>query len=209
MSFRAIWIDEGSDADRAKLRAHDITEPFYSVRDPRVTLAYLDNVQSEGFDPGIYAAWNWPETGINPPYEGWTKGAAFATWLSKQLARIAPNAPSHFPTVCADIETHSVLFILGFLSQWRKHRAARVTDWTLEGFQGGLFSPIDTLKIAAANVRIIPQLYAGDMRPLAADRVALDLVAHSFPPARIFGFYDAAALPGRWEGYAFTQGRLP
>jgi hypothetical protein len=58
-------------------------------------------------------------------------------------------------------------------------------------------------------VRVIPQLYTGSMEPLAADRVALDLVLHSFRDERIFGFYDAAALPERWEGYAFTQGRLP
>jgi hypothetical protein len=63
--------------------------------------------------------------------------------------------------------------------------------------------------IATAHVGIVPQFYTGDMRPFAADRVVLDLVNHHFPSTRIWGFYDAAALPLDWQGYAFTQGRLP
>jgi hypothetical protein len=125
------------------------------------------------------------------------------------LERVAPFTNADFPRVCVDIETHDVAYILAFLKRWRELRPTRTTDWTLEPFQGGLFTPADAIHIAAANVRVIPQLYFGDMAPAAADRVALNLVLASFLPMRLFGFYDAAALPGRWEGYAFTQGRLP
>jgi hypothetical protein len=208
VSFRAIWIDAGNDADYAKLARYGIDRPYFDIRDPRVTQQYLLEVHARGFKPGVYAAWNWPEAGKTGP--------SFASWLSAALEAVAPSSASTFPTVCVDIELHSPAYVLAFLKRWRELRPARVTDWTLEGFQGGLFSPLDTLAIARANVRIIAQLYTGSMAPLAADRVALDLVLHSFPPARIFGFYDAATLtpepgaePSRWEGYAFTQGRLP
>jgi hypothetical protein len=102
-----------------------------------------------------------------------------------------------------------VPYILAFLKRWRAVRPARVTDWTLEAFQGGLFSPVDTLAIAAARVGIAPGFYEGDMTPLNAVDVVLDLCSHSFPPGRIVGMYDAARLPAEWSGYAFTQGRLP
>src|SRR4249920_1088062 len=198
--MRAVWTDAGNDADPVKLHTYGIDSPYFAVTDPRVTLAYLRSVQAAGFQPGVYAAWNW-QPGLGGP--------AFASWLSAQLERVAPDTSREFPKVCVDIETHDVAYIRAFLRRWRQLRPHRVTDWTLEGFQGGLFSPMDVIAIAAANVGVIPQLYGGAGGTIqfqrAADRVALDLVEHSFPPARIFGFYDAAALPERWEGYAFTQ----
>ena len=198
MANRAVWIDAGNDADYAKLRAHGIDSPYFDIRDSRVTRAYLEGVQAEGFAPGVYAAWNWYPT---------LGGAGFAVQLSGLLVGL--GAPPGFPKVCADIEIHDVGYILAFLKRWRKLRPMRVTDWTLEGFQGGLFTANDTLAIAAANVGVIPQTYTGSMEPQDVARVVLDLAFHSFPPARISPFYDAARLPAEWSGYAFAQGRLP
>jgi len=195
--MRAIWIDEGSDADYAKLRAHGmITSPYFSLRDPRVTRSYLDAVAAEGFTPGLFAAYNWYPT---------LDGAGFAEKCDAELKRIGWLNPP----LCADIETHDVVYILAFLKRWRELRPKRLTFWTLEGFQGGLFAPADVLAINAARVHVVPQHYTGDMRPLAADRIAIDLIARGFDILRLWGFYDAASLPGRWEGFAFTQGRLP
>jgi len=210
MSFRAIWVDEGNDADYAKLRANGITAPYYSVRDPRVTKAYLEAVRAQGFTPGIYAAWNWPETGIAPPYTGAAKGAAFATWVSRELQRIAPATAADFPLVCLNAETHDAPYLAAMLRQWRKHRQDRVTDWTLEGFQGGWIdaSPDLGAAVNASGVGVVPQFYRGNMSPLFAG-VILDLLTAGIPADRLMGFYDAADLPYRWHGYAFTQGRLP
>ncbi len=195
--MRAVWIDEGTDADRAKLRTHGITAPYFSVRDPRVTSDYLDAAATEGFRPGLYAAYNWYP---------WHDGVGFAEKCDAELRRIAWRGN---PPLCADIETHDVAYILAFLKRWRELRPKRLTYWTLEGFQGGLFSPANVSAINAASVGVVPQHYTGDMRPLAADRIAIDLIARGFHILRLWGFYDGAALPERWEGFVFTQGRLP
>lgn len=200
---RAIWIDEGNDADYERLRRHGIFSPCYSIRDPRVTKPYLIEVRERGFSPGIYAAWNWfPEL----------SGKGFARALSDALGRIAPNSAPGFPFVCADIETHSVAYLRDFLAEWRRLRRDRETDWTLEGYQGGLYSPEDVAAIEAADVRVCPQTYTGSMQPFDAVEVALDLTQgawRDFPRERIRLMYDAAHLPVNWQGSAFTQGRLP
>lgn len=204
---RAIWVDEGNDADYTKLRAYGITAPYYSIRDPRVTRGYLKTVQSLGFTPGVYAAWNWYAS----PNGGALAGAAFATQVSQQLDTIMEGvaSPPDFPLVQLDIETHALPYIFGALDQWRKHRPKRVTSWCLEGYQGGLFSPADAIHIAAKVNEVVPSAYAGDMTPFDAVDVFRNLVSHSFPPGIVSMFYDAAHLPAAWAGYAFTQGRLP
>jgi hypothetical protein len=207
---RAVWIDEGNDADYAKLRANDITEPFYSVRDPRVTKSYLEMVRGKGFAPGIYAAWNWPQTGVVPPYTGAAKGAQFATWVNGQLERIAPGTGPDFPAVCLNIETHDVPYILGAIQQWRKHRPKRITDFTLEGHQGGLFTGPQARAVAAKVRYIVPQCYDGNMtEDWDSWAIGLDLLEHGFPFGKVTPFLDAAHLDEWWEGYAFTAGRLP
>lgn len=196
--MKAVWVDAGNDANYDKLRAHGITEPYYSVADPRVTAAYLEDVRARGFTPGVYAAWNW--------YPG-LDGAGFAERLHAELLRI--NWLGN-PAVCADIETHDVTYILAFLKRWRQLRPTRRTDWTLEPWQGGLFTTQAIRDdIASAKVGIVPQYYGGSMEPYAPDRVLLDLLYWGLPLSRVFGMYDAARLVEGWEGYAFTAGRLP
>lgn len=198
--MRAVWVDEGNDADYAKLRRYGITSPYYAVRDPRVTLSYLRAVREQGFTPGVYVAPEW-----YPP----SSGPAFAERLHALLESRYPRTAPTFPKVCVDIETHDVGYIVTFLARWRELRPTRVTDWTLEPFQGGLFAPADVQAILAASVTVVPQLYFGDMTLVAGDRVAYDLIAYGFPYQSLLGFYDAAHLPAQWQGYAFTQGRLP
>jgi hypothetical protein len=197
-----VWVDAGNDPGYAKLKANRIDTAYFDVRDPRVTRTYLNDVRAKGYGVGIYAAWNWPEV----PQTGTT----FAQWLSTQLGRFGSSSAPTFPRVCADIETHDVSYVLAFLKRWRQLRPRRVTDWTLEGFQGGLFTPSDAALILEANVGVSPQLYNGDMTQawdsLAAAR---NLMTAGFPEGVVVPFYDAAHLPEWWEGYAFTQGRLP
>lgn len=194
--MRAVWVDEDSDANYDKLRAHGITAPYYSHRDTRVTASYLESVKAKGFAPGIFSAWNWFEDLTGPQY---------AEHLSNELKRInwKGNAP-----VLVDIETKDVAYILSFFKRWRELRPTRKTDWTLEGFQGGLFTGNSVGQIIGANVGVCPQLYAGNMTPLEHSPI-IDLLIQGFPGSRLFGVYDAARLPTRWRGYAFTSGRLP
>ena len=200
--MKAIWIDYGNDADALRLKGHGVEAPYYDIRDPRITKTYLQNVRAQGFKPGVYAAWAWPEVAHK-------SGAGFAEWVSDQLQRVAPGTGNDFPRVSLNIETHDVSYILAALKRWRELRPTRTTDWTLEGHQGGLFKPADVQAIVAANVEICPQAYTGDMRRYESDRVVLDLVKHGFPADRIHCFYDAAQVGHWWDGVLFTQGRLP
>jgi hypothetical protein len=74
---------------------------------------------------------------------------------------------------------------------------------------GGWMSPTFVQAIVDLRVRVVPQFYLGDMQPVAQDVALKDLLVRGFPYALVSGFYDAAALPGRWDGFAFTMGRLP
>lgn len=195
-AFRAVWVDEGNDADVAKLARHGIDSPYFSVRDPSVTATYLQEVFEEGFTPGVYAAWNW--------YGG--DGRKFAEQVDWELKRIGWLGN---PPVCLDIETHDVGYILAALKRWRELRPRRTTDMTLEGYQGGLFSPAQVLLVSSRVRYTVPQAYTGTMQAFDAVDVAADLAFHSFPPRAVKIFYDAAQLPVAWQGYAFTQGRLP
>lgn len=193
---RAVWIDSGAALDVGKLHQAGITAPYYAHTDPQVTAAQLDVVKSLGFAPGIYSAWNWYPNLDGPRY---------AEKLDSELRRIgwAGNAP-----VCVDIETHDVGYILAFFRRWRVLRPTRATAFTFEGFQGGLFSPTDVSTLVGCDLRFVPQLYRGDMTPHEHSPI-IDLLIAGFPAGRIDGFYDAAALPYSWRGFAFTQARLP
>jgi hypothetical protein len=47
------------------------------------------------------------------------------------------------------------------------------------------------------------------MSPRAEDQVLRNLTRRGFPETSVSLFYDAAALPRDWDGFAFTAGRLP
>lgn len=194
---RGVWVDEGNDADEAKIRAVQ-ANPWYSTRDPWVTAKYLTDVASRGFFPGLYVASSWvPQL----------TGEQFAQYVSDSLLRIGWRGN---PWVCMDIETHDIAgFVLPCFRRWRELRPARPTWWSLEGMQGGLFDSPTVAEIAGGlGIRVAPQLYSGDMTPLAHSPI-LDLLMAGFPGAYLDGTYDAARLPYRWRGFAFTQGRLP
>jgi len=198
--MRAIWIDLGNDADYVRLHEHGITEPIYDVRDPRVTKAYLDNVANLGFQPGVYACWNWPEV-------AGMSGAKFSEWTDAQVKPLHRTAT--FPSVHLNDETHSPTRIIEMLRRWRQLRPSKRTLWTLEGMQGGLFGSAHVQAIEAANVHYGPQCYTGAMARMESATVVLDLAKRGFSSSRIAPFLDAAKLGHWWEGVAYTQGRLP
>ena len=109
--MRALWIDAGNDADYTRLKAEGIESPVYAITDPRLSLAYLNDVKTRGFVPGVYAVKSW-----------WPQASAteFADIVSAQLEKIAPGTPSGFPFVCIDYEPTDVPGILAFSAQWRR-----------------------------------------------------------------------------------------
>lgn len=153
-------------------------------------------MKGHGYGVGIYTAWNWGN---------WT-GPEYAAWTDAELRRIGWQGNA---AVCLDVETHDIAgYVIPCLQHWRQLRPTRQTDWTLEGMQGGLFSREQVGLVMKANVRLAPSFYGGNMQPLDHS-VTLDLLMAGFPGYAIVGMYDAARLPYRWTGYAFTQGRLP
>lgn len=194
---RGVWVDEGNDADLPKIRGVG-GQPWYATRDPRVTANYLANVAGEGTSPGLYIVSSWTPT---------LTGPQFAEHADAELRRIGWKGN---PPICFDVETKDIAgFVVPCFQRWRQLRPTRATWWTLEGMQGGLFDSTTPLTLCSTlGVRVAPQLYRGDMSPLPHSPV-IDLLLAGFPGTMIDGCYDAAALPYRWRGFAFTMGRLP
>lgn len=191
----AVWIDEGHPLDAQRLRQHGIVGAYFSHRFDNATKEKLAAAASAGFQVGIYSAWNWYDQ---------LSGAEYAQFLSDELRRIAYVGN---PQVCVDIETHDVDYIMAFFAKWRQVRPGRPTQFTFEGWQGGLYSPANVHQLVAYNLRFVPQLYRGDMSDVEHSPV-IDLLMSGFPGDRIDGFYNAAHLPYRWRGFAFTQATL-
>lgn len=196
--IRASWIDNGSDPDYTRLARAGITVPYFDPRDPRVTAGYLDSVAShpEIDTCGLYFAWNWY------PFDG----RRFAEKVHSELLRIRWQGN---PAVCLNDESHDPVRIRTLLRRYRELRPKRDAWWTFEGMQGGWIGAAGLGgELARLGIRAAPQFYAGDMSPLGHS-VVLDLLMAGVDGTIVDGMYDAAALPYRWRGFAFTQGRLP
>jgi hypothetical protein len=70
-------------------------------------------------------------------------------------------------------------------------------------------SPSFVQRVVGARVRVVPQCFIGNMERRESDMVLRDLTKRGFPESSVSMFYDAAQLGVGWNGYAFTQGRLP
>lgn len=204
--MRAVWVDEGNDADYGKLQGHGITEPFYSGKDPRVNLLYLNDVRTRGFNPGVY---------LCSQGEGWpgaheTAPAAWATWAYNKIREVAPGTSGKFPLVHLNCETHDPDWLLAMFKRWRARSPRRWTGWSMEGHQGGWMTPAFVTAMKALNIdAYLPQAFKGNMAPIESDRTALDLIKAGFTWDKVWCMYDAAQIRGIWDGCLFTQGRLP
>jgi hypothetical protein len=215
--MNACWIDEHQSADYAKLAHYGIDTPSFSIRESLVAPMLAEAHRRTG-KGSVYFAWNW--------YPG-LSGSTLADVVSHELEGIigdlsalgVPTTPE-FPGVCANLEDDAklqgsawVAYVVAFCSRWRQHRQKRATDWAFAAHKAGLFAgnAAAVAAIAAARVGVVTELYAGaDWREQDGLTLALDLVKVGFPASLIHGFYDGARpLPQWWDGYVFTQGRLP
>lgn len=195
--MRAIWIDENNDPDWVKMAAFGFGMIFHSLNEPvDILRPKLLKARSKAI-PGVYTAWNWHPS---------LNGTQYAEYVHQRVTKLGdiPNLRVQF-----DIEAHDPQYILDCLERWRELRPTMGTSWTLESMQGGWMTPEFVRRVLDAKVRVVPQYYTGDMRPFAQDVAMKDLIRRGFPISSISGFYDAAALPLEWDGFAFTQGRLP
>ena len=180
-----------------------MTALFFSMQDPRVTQQYLISVRAHGYVTGVYVAWNWVG------YES-ASGAQFAEKVDERLSQIVPKTSAqNFPKVQLNVELHDPLFIQDMVVRWRQLRKYRDTSWTMEPMQGGWMSPNMVKAVTDSRVRVVPQCYWGNMQPVDPQLAIANVVNQGFPRALVTPMYDAAALPTPWDGFAFTQGRLP
>ena len=200
--MKALWIDAGNDPDWQKLAGHGIRIVYLPVTDPVADVKRrMAEIRQRKLVVGLYSAWNWLPG---------NDGAAFAEWTHDHVSNLVPNATPSYPKVQLDNEVHDPAQILAMLRRWRALRPKQDTSWTFEGMQGGWMSPAFVSEVTSLRVRLVPQLYNGAMTQ-AWDSLtnARDLTKRGFPDALISPFYDAARLPVGWDGFCFTQGRLP
>jgi hypothetical protein len=208
--MRGCFIDHGNSADFNLLRKHSIdTVLIPGEESPIANPTSIKAIYDAGFAVSVMFAWNWHGLGAG-------SGAEFAKYASNRLKEV--GHPAVNPSVVLDIEKGAgvedweyVDWVVAALKEWRKLRPTRQTHWTLEAMQGGLFNGRNDAveAIRAANVGIVPQFYTGSEYPMAADVALKDLLLYNFPSERIKGFYLARELPLNWDGYAWTQGKLP
>ena len=88
-------------------------------------------------------------------------------------------------------------------------RPWRDTRLSIEWNKGALISR-PTLNAINADPNLIVQeeAFDGDMSPHDPDEARSDLVNYGVRRDRAVPCYDAARLGAKWDGVAFTQGRL-
>lgn len=199
--MRAVWVDEGNGPNWDLLKKHNITWMFVSLRDPDAA-KHLAAIKGKGFRGGVYAAWGWDG------YAG--SGTHFADKVHTELKRVWPQATAGFPKVQFNDELHDPLRIEQLLRRWRELRPFTDTSWTLEGMQGGWFTPSLVQAVIDTRTRVVPQCYTGPMLSTDALAAVRDLTKRGIPDAMISPMYDAktAETPFQ-EGWFFTMGRLP
>lgn len=207
--MRAIFVDEGNDAAYGLLLANQITDPYFSVRDPRVTISYLNGVVGRGFHPGLYAC----SQGVGWPSADTTAPAEWADWMYEQVKHIAPGTSGAYPKVMLNCETHDAAWIVSMLKRWRAHSPRRETYYSPEGRQAGIFSPAQVAAINAMEINVCPQAYRGTEKTPYDPHlpgVVDEMLKAEFAPKRLWLVWDGAwkPLPYNWQGFVFTQGRM-
>ena len=177
-----------------------MTALYFPVSDPVADVKRrLLETRVRGLVGGLYMAWNWSQFA----------GKSGVDMAEVMHSLVAAANPSGAIKVQFDIEEHDPALVESCLTRWRALRPKQDTSWTLESFQGGWMTPEFVAKIIALKVRVVPQFYGGAMQAFAQDMALRDLMRRGFPESLVTGFYDAGALPYMWDGFAFTQGRLP
>lgn len=204
--MRASWLQLNADPDYPWFQTENITWPYYDIRDPKLTPAYLDNVrahpQLEGI--GFYAVASWPEVAALPP-------AGFAAWTDHRLREIGwlGNAPIMFDVEFPSTPAKLVPYCMALMLAWRQLRPKRITDLTLEGHKGGLFAVPDAVALSGLVRWIVPQCYDGDCNPWDTWAICADLYSAGFPVGAVRPFYTAKQLDpwfGVPDGFVFIQG---
>lgn len=198
-----LWLDSissfGSFPPYQKIKA--LTEPtveglYLNPEDPLVNAARFQEVHSKGLLAGMTSV---PRVG-DP--------IVYARTVDAQITRLG-NAV--VDCVMLDIETHSVDWIRKAVSEYRRLRPGKATDFTNEPLQDGAWGgPVSIYpELVTWRLDIYPQCYLGDMTPVDPIRCAKLVASAGVPFKNIHGCYDGAAYPaGIVDGLVFTAERM-
>jgi hypothetical protein len=203
---RALWVDAGHEPDFVRAKREGMTALYLPISDPMPDLKLrATTIRGAGFACGVYMAHNaaWPMFwGVSGP--------EIADRMHTLVAQVGGKLKVQF-----DYEQHTpqdYVQLLGMLARWRALNPTVDTSWTMEGHQGNTMTSTFVTDVVRLHIRVVPQSYDASMThswcPLAMTR---DLTKVGFPDALVSPFYDAAKLDQFqwWQGFAFTQQRLP
>jgi hypothetical protein len=201
--MRYIWTDAGDDPSWDVGDAYGIDGYFFPAFDPVTTIGLVTEARTRAKAQGIYVG------------HGWIAGtpAQYALAVRNYLKPFMTAIPT--VRLQVNMEEHDSGLIVARLTELRRLLPKIGLSWSLEGMQGGWFTPSLVSALNLLSVRVVPEAFSGaegrmqsitDTRALVAD-----LTARGIPDARITPMIDAkyAGLINLWDGYAFTMGRLP
>jgi hypothetical protein len=201
---RALWTDAAQEPDLVKAKREGMTALYLPISDPMPDLQRrADTIRGAGFACGVYMAHNpqWPQFwGISGP--------AIADKMYALVSQVGGKLKVQF-----DYEQHEpndYVQIEGMLKRFRALEPKTDVSWTMEGHQGATMNAAFVQGVLNAKVRVVPQCYDAPMANVWCPlEMARDLTKRGFPDALVSPFHDAARLPKWWQGFAFTQQRLP
>lgn len=194
--MRFIWTVAGDDPSYDNCKAHGINGLYAPLFDGLTSRAYLQVFKEQGFVNGVYLGHNWFPT---------LTASQLAAKVVAEFKRIAlPDT-----RLMLNLEEHDPAKIALVVSAVRAALPKVNLSWSPEGMQGGWMAPEFVAQILKAKCRVVPQAFLGGMARVESDQVLRDLTKRGFPESSVSIFYDAAALGVNWDGFAFTEGRLP
>ena len=198
--MRGALIRANDDPDYVRLNRNGIKWLVFEHRPDnrsKYTRAYLDEQVKKGYTVVLFFAWNW-----------YVSEDAFYEDVHEQVKNLRRTNSN--PKVQLDHEGHDPGSILNMLENFRKYFPYQDCQWTFEGMQGGWMEPEFVSELLIRRVRLVPQLYNGDMTEVwDSHEVSRDLTSRSIPDNIISPFHDASATPRFWQGFAYTQAELP
>jgi len=195
--MRFVWTVAGDDPDIGNCKAHGVDGYFAPLFDSLTTSAYLRMLRDQGGGAyGLYLGHDW--------FPG-DSAEQLAQRVNAEYVRLNVLGTR----VMFNLEEHDPDKIARVLEEWRRLQPKVNTSWSPEGMQGGWMDSVFVARVLACRVRVVPQAFVGNMARRESDVVLRDVTRRGFPEGVVSIFYDAAQLGADWDGYAFTEGRLP
>lgn len=198
--MRYLWVDAGNDPNFTRGAKSGIDGYFMPLFDARTTKAQLQGIRDRGLAAGVYVGHGWWQP---------ISAQALADKVFTEFQRVRVQGLR----LQMNHEQKDAAYILANLSALRAKDPTLPLSWTLEGKQGGWFTPSFVQALIDLSVRVVPQSFWGAEGRIdgryAEDMILRDLTRRGLPETLVSLFYDGADLPRDYQGYVFTQGRLP